>query len=212
MHNFTRAALQQNQAAWDDVEWTPPTTLQTLVARLAATDPYTDAVNDAEAENVNVRADLAQIDEHLVFIQQEVDAMDAAQAQLMELQANVNGTLYTLLEEAEQVEALLDADEDGVRELAAYVGTAPEYAKCGFVGEFYKEGFQGAFCGDLHGSTSVAWPFMLGAAFCLFVSFLAFSCFVRKPQWYLEAGYEDGLERNALTPGHTPHGGVYVVA
>lgn len=212
MHNFTRAAVQQNQAAWDDVEWTPPTTLQTLVARLAATDPYTAAVNDAEAENVNVRADLAQIDVHLVFVQQEVGAMDAAQAQLTQLQAGVNGTLLTLLEEVEQVEALLDAEENNVRELAAYVGTAPEYAKCGFVGVFYKEGFQGAFCGDLHGSTSVAWPFMLGAAFCLFVSFLAFSCFVRKPQWYLEEGYEDGLERNALTPGHTPHGGVYVVA
>lgn len=213
MHNFTRATVQQHLAAWQAVQWAPNTyDLQDLQAQLQQADPYTNAVNDAEAENADVRADLAEIDKRLADIQQGVGAMDAAQAQLTQLRTGVNDTLHALLGKVEEVESLLDAEAQDVRELATYVGTAPEYAKCGFVGDFYQEGFQGAFCGDLHGSASVSWPFMLGAAFCLFVSFLTFSCFVRKPQWYLDAGYEESLERNALTPGHTPHGGVYVVA
>ncbi len=212
MHNFTRATVQANLAAWQDVDWTGGNTLQTLEARLQATDPYTDAVNDAEAANIEVRANVTAMYLGLRNVGDEVGAVDEGQTALAELQRSVNNTLHALLAEVLAVEAALDAEAGDVRELAAYVGTAPEYAKCGWVGDFYKDGFKEAFCGNFHTSASITWPFMLGAAFCLFVSFLAFSCFVRKPDWYMDPGYEDGMERNNLTPGRTPHGGAYIVA
>jgi hypothetical protein len=213
MHNFTDATVLQHLAAWQTVAWTGDTGLADLRAQLQqATDPFTEAVNEAEAANVEVRANLTAILGNLAHIEQEVNEMDAGQAVLGQLQGSVNNTLHALLGEVQSVEAALDTEEEDVRELAAYVGTAPEYAKCGFVGDFYREGFKEAFCGDFHSSASVSWPFMLGAAFCLFVSFLAFSCFVRKPDWYLDSGYEAGAERNNLSPGRTPHGGAYIVA
>lgn len=204
--------MQEHLAAWQAVQWTLGNDLNDLLAQLQATDPYTDAVNQADASNAEVRANLTAMDQGLEFVRLGVEELDAGQAALLGLRASVNGTLHALLGEVQEVEAALDGEEANVRELAAYVGTAPEYARCGFVGEFYKEGFQGAFCGGFHHSASIAWPFMIGAAVCLFVSFLTFSCFVRKPVWFLDPGYEEGLERNALSPGRTPHGGTYIVA
>jgi len=209
--NFTQATVA-DEPLWDDVVFPPPTTLDDLMDGLATTDPFTVAVNSAVASNVEVHTNLTAVLQALHRIQDDVESIDAVQVNLVKLQTQLNGTLYDLLAQAQGIFTGLTAQEDHIRSLAAFVSTAPEYTKCGFVGEFYHEGFQEGFCGDLHDSLSIMWPFMLAASLCLFVSFVTFSCFVRKPRWFRDPDYNRWQERNDLTPGRTPRGAAFMLA
>jgi hypothetical protein len=108
------------------------------------------------------------------------------QRSLKTIQGNVNSTLHSILDEANGILSGMDAQVASVKSLATFVGTAPEYTKCGFVGEFYEEGFEGGICKNFKATLQTTWPFMLSAAICLFVSFLTFACHVRKPAWYYD--------------------------
>jgi len=209
--NFTQATVA-DEPLWEEVVFTPPTVLDDLVDGLAQTDPFTAAVNTAVESNVEVHANLTAVLQALDEIQYSVDAIDAVQVNLGTLQTQLNGTLLSLLAQAQGILTGLTAQEEGIRSLATFVSTAPEYTKCGFVGEFYQEGFQEGFCGDLYDSLSIMWPFMLAASLCLFVSFVTFSCFVRKPQWFRDPDYNRWQDRNNLTPGRTPRGAAFMLA
>lgn len=209
--NFTQATVAE-EPLWEDVVFAPPTVLGDLMDGLAQTDPFTVAVNTAVESNVEVHTNLTAVLQALDNIQYKVDAIDATQVNLATLQTQLNGKLYNLLAQAQGILTGLTAQEESIRSLATFVSTAPEYTKCGFVGEFYQEGFQETFCGDLHDSLSIMWPFMLAASLCLFVSFVTFSCFVRKPRWFRDPDYNRWQDRNNLTPGRTPRGAAFILA
>lgn len=209
--NFTQATVA-DEPLWEYVVFRPPTDLDDLMDGLANADPFTVAVNSAVASNVEVRTNLTAVLQALDGIQSDVDSIDAVQLNLANIQTQLNGTLHNLLALAQGILTGLTAQEDQIRSLAAFVSTAPEYTKCGFVGEFYHEGFQEGFCGDLHGSLSIMWPFMLAASLCLFISFVIFSCFVRKPRWFRDSDYTHWQDRNNLTPGRTPRGAAFMLA
>lgn len=209
--NFTSATVEA-EPAWEDVVFKAPTTLDDLLDGLATTDPFTTAANKAVAVNAEVHTNLTAVVQAIDDIQRDVDAIGAVQGNIQTLQTQVNTTLYALLDQARGIMAGLVTQEDNIRDLSSFVTTAPEYTKCGWVGDFYHEGFQEGFCGDLHHSVSTMWPFMLAASVCLFVSFVTFSCFVRKPRWYLDPSYESMDDRNALTPGRTPRGAALALA
>lgn len=209
--NFTRATVGA-EPLWEEVVFRPPIAYDDLIDGLTQTDPFTLVVNEAVATNIEVQANLTAVLQALDDIQLSVNGIDAVQVNLGALQTQLNGTLYDLLAQAQGILTGLTAQEEGIRGLVAYVNTAPEYTKCGFVGEFYQEGFQENFCGDLHDSLSIMWPFMLAAATCLFLSFVTFSCFVRKPRWYRESDYDRREDRNNLTPGRTPRGAALSLA
>jgi hypothetical protein len=213
MWNFTRATVVAEPAWENDVTFTPPATYNGLLARLNVADGYTREVNKAVAMNDEVRANLTAVLGALDEIEAAVGEIDSTQQTLLFLQQHINTTLYYLLDDSRYMMDELAFQEEKIRALSTFVSTAPpEYTKCGFVGEFYEQGFQEGFCQELHSSLAIMWPFMLAAAVFLFGSFVTFSCFIRKPRWYLDPDYEQMQDRNNLTPGRTPRGAALVLA
>ena len=197
--NLTTATVNAAGASWGG-----GTTDSDLLAQLAYTDPLTDIVNAAVSANDVVVTNFTIISDSLNNIGQYVNELTDVSDQVFGSSALINTTLYGVLSTANNILDGVDVQVDNVDGLGDFVSTAPDYTKCGFVGEFYHDGFKNGFCKDFNGSLVMVWPFMLGAAFCLLVSFLTFACHVRKPGWYLddEEMLTDGT--NILSPGVRP--------
>jgi hypothetical protein len=173
-----------------------------LLTYLGVTDAYTAVVSGAITANNQVLTNLTIIGNYVNNVATSVNTISSIQTSLSTLQSGINSTLYDILGEADTIIKGLTTQANSVNGIAQFVLTAPQYTKCGFIGDFYAHGFQDTICVKLNQSLKSGWIFMAFAAFALLVTFITFSRHVRKPDWYLnpEESDEPGIQ---LTPART---------
>lgn len=115
--------------------------------------------------------------------------MIALQTSLSTVTSTINSTLYAVLNTANGITAGMNAQADGIKALGTFATTAPEYFKCGFIGDFYEDALLGEVCGSVQQNLKFSWIFMMIGMVSLFISFVTFSCFVRRPKVDDEADF-----------------------
>ena len=197
----TMSTMTYSQVTASASSWTTDcsTYYASIKHTLTGTDLFTYAVNTAVQSNNVVQKNLTIVATAVDHIANSVTAITTAQSALTTVKNEINATLYTILDQADAVLSGLSTQTSNVQTIGTFVETAPQYSKCGFVGDFYTSGFKDGICGDFKTSLKMTWPFMLAAAVVLFVAFLGNCCFVRKPAWYLHAQDDPMGDGVALT-------------
>jgi len=150
----------------------------TLSNALQQTDGYTTTLDAVIASNDVVVANLTALLHIAYSIQTSIHLIDGAQSAVMSGKDAINGSLWNMLLDANDIADGLDNQLANIRSVVAFTETVNDYTLCGFIGDFYVNTVEGVICDQFQTSLNMTWPCMITAILLLFLIFATLACYV----------------------------------